>query len=95
MMAQAIRRATGDPNIPVWPFPYPLVWALSPVVEMFREMLEMRYLWRRPIGLDDAKLRAFLGEVPATDLDTAVRETLADLGCLPRAPAAVGRLLAA
>ncbi|HEY1447688.1 MAG TPA: NAD-dependent epimerase/dehydratase family protein [Caulobacteraceae bacterium] len=75
----AVRRATGDPAIPLKPFPYPVLIALSPFVTMFRELLEMRYLWRQPIGLDDAKLRAFLGDVPATPLDTAVREALADL----------------
>ncbi len=81
-LAGAIRRVTGDANIPLRPFPYPVVWALAPFVETFRELLEMRYLWRRPIGLSDAKLRAFLGDVPATPLDAAVRETLADLQCL-------------
>ena len=81
-LAKAVRRAAGDPKIPMRPFPYPLIIALSPFVEMFRELLEMRYLWRKPIGLDDAKLRAFLGEVPATRLDAAVRETLADRGLL-------------
>jgi nucleoside-diphosphate-sugar epimerase len=75
----AVRRATGDPAIPLKPFPYPVLIAMSPFVTMFRELLEMRYLWRQPIGLDDTKLRAFLGEIPATPLDTAVREALADL----------------
>ncbi|MDB5480367.1 MAG: NAD-dependent epimerase/dehydratase [Caulobacteraceae bacterium] len=77
----AIRRAAGDPAIPLKPFPYPLIYALSPFSETFRELLEMRYLWEKPIGLDDAKLRAFLGEVPTTPFDTGVRETLADMGC--------------
>ncbi len=81
-MAGAIRRVTGRPALPVRPFPYPLVIALSPFVETFRELLEMRYLWRRPIGLDGSKLAAFLGAVPATSLDTAVAATLADMGCL-------------
>ncbi len=91
-MAQSIRRVTGNAAIPLKPFPYPLIYALSPFVEMFREMLEMRYLWQKPIGLDDAKLRAFLGEVPSTPLDAAMRETLSDMGCLPEARAASGRL---
>ena len=56
-----------------------MLMALSPLVTLFRELLEMRYLWTKPIGLSDAKLSAFLGEVPATDLDAAVRESLADL----------------
>jgi nucleoside-diphosphate-sugar epimerase len=75
----AVRRATGDPRVASKPFPYPMLIALSPFVTLFRELLEMRYLWTRPIGLSDAKLRAFLTEIPATDLDAAVRESLADL----------------
>ena len=81
-MVSSIRRVTGDATIRVKPFPYALLFVLSPFVEMFRELLEMRYLWNQPIGLDDAKLRAFLGEVPFTTFDAAVRETLADMDCL-------------
>lgn len=91
-MALSIRRVIGDAAIPLKPFPYPLIYALSPFVEMFRELLEMRYLWQQPIGLDDAKLRAFLGEIPSTPLDAAMRETLSDMGCLPEARAPIGRL---
>ena len=91
-LAQAIRRASGDAAIPLKPFPWAMVQALSPFNETFRELLEMRYLWRRPIGLDDARLRAFLGDLPATPLDTAIRETLADMGCLPQPAASAGRL---
>jgi nucleoside-diphosphate-sugar epimerase len=81
-MANAIRRVTGEGAIPLKPFPYPLLTALSPFNETFRELLEMRYLWRRPIGLDGAKLRAFLGSVPHTPLDLAVRATLEDMDLL-------------
>jgi nucleoside-diphosphate-sugar epimerase len=84
-MAASIRRAMGEDAIPLKAFPYPLIYALSPFVEMFRELLEMRYLWRQPIGLDDTRLRAFLGDIPSTPLDLAVRATLADLGCSPEA----------
>jgi nucleoside-diphosphate-sugar epimerase len=90
-----LRRASGQPRLTALPFPWPVVIALSPFVEMFSELLEMRYLWRRPIGLDDAKLRAFLGEVPATPLDVALRATLADMGCLAQAGAPDGALAAA
>jgi hypothetical protein len=64
-----------------WAFPWWLVVALSPVVRLFREMAEMRYLWREPLVLDDRKLRAFLGEVPHTPLDRAVAASLRALGC--------------
>ena len=83
-MAAAIRRATGAPRLRAWPFPWPLVVALSPFVKLFREMNEMRYLWRETLVLDDAKLKAFLGDaLPATPLDAAVRDTLVGLKCLP------------
>jgi nucleoside-diphosphate-sugar epimerase len=83
-MASAIRRATGNPRLRVWPFPWILVVGLQPFVRLFREMAEMRYLWREPISMDDSKLRAFLGNaLPATPLDDAVRATLIGLGCLP------------
>jgi nucleoside-diphosphate-sugar epimerase len=82
-MVDAVRRATGDASIPLKAFPWGMVVALSPFVPLFRELLEMRYLYRLPIGLDDSKLRAFLGEVAATPLETAVREALADLEVTP------------
>jgi nucleoside-diphosphate-sugar epimerase len=81
-LGAAIRRVTRRPRLPIRPFPYLLIYALAPFVETFREMIEMRYLWRRPIGLDNAKLVRFLGEEPHTPLDQALRASLADLGCL-------------
>ncbi len=81
-LGQAIRRVTGQPKLPMPQFPWILPIALSPFVEMFRELLEMRYLWQRPIGLANAKLVKFLGEEPHTPLDAALRATLADMGCL-------------
>jgi nucleoside-diphosphate-sugar epimerase len=82
-MAASVRRVTGQPKLPVMSFPWWLVVALSPVVPVFGEMAEMRYLWREPLALDDRKLRAFLGDVPRTPLDTAVAASLRALGCLP------------
>jgi nucleoside-diphosphate-sugar epimerase len=79
-LGEAVRRATGDERIPIRPFPWAMVHAAAPFVPMLRELAEMRYLWVRPIGLDEAKLRAFLGQVPFTPLDAAMRESLADLG---------------
>jgi nucleoside-diphosphate-sugar epimerase len=82
-MAAAIRKETGHLHLRAWPFPWPLVAALRPVVPLFREMAEMRYLWRESISLDGGKLQSFLGDaLPATPLDEAVRATLLGLGCL-------------
>jgi nucleoside-diphosphate-sugar epimerase len=88
-LSDAVRRVTGRPRLPVGGFPWPLMAAASPFVEMFREMMEMRYLWKEPVGLDDSRLRAFLGALPQTPLDIAVRETLADLSCQASPP--IGR----
>ncbi|HTX48998.1 MAG TPA: NAD(P)H-binding protein [Caulobacteraceae bacterium] len=82
-LGEAIRRVTGRPGLPIIGFPWIVVHAAAPFVETFRELLEMRYLWRRPIGLANAKLVAFLGEEPHTPLDAALRATLSDMGCLP------------
>jgi nucleoside-diphosphate-sugar epimerase len=80
----AVRRVTGDGAIPIKPFPWAMVYAAAPFVPMLREMAEMRYLWTKPIGLDETKLRTFFGSVRATPLDDAMRESLADLGVTVR-----------
>ena len=49
---------------------------------LLREVLEMRYLWRRPVRLRNDRLVATLGAEPRTPLDDAVRATLVGLGCL-------------
>ena len=59
-----------------------MVHALAPFNETFREMREMTYLWRRPLRLREDKLRGFLGDVPETPLDAALRATLQGLGRL-------------
>ncbi len=82
-MARAILRVAGQPERRVRGFPWPLVVLASPVVPLFHEILEMRYLWQRPLRLDNRKLVAFLGEEPHTPLDRAVAGALDALGCLP------------
>jgi hypothetical protein len=81
-MAAATRRAAGLPEARPRRFPWLAIYLLSPFVETFREMLEMRYLWTVPLELDNRKLVSFLGREPHTPLDVALRETLSGLGCL-------------
>ncbi|MBB6255023.1 NAD-dependent epimerase/dehydratase family protein [Nitrospirillum iridis] len=85
-MAASIQRVvaarTGRQPV-LKPFPWWLVTLASPFVTTLREMREMRYLWQRPVRLDNTKLTAFLGSEPHTPLDRAVADTLAQLGCLP------------
>jgi len=50
------------------------------VVPMWREVAEMAYLWRVPHAIDGSAMRAALGALPATDIDTAMRQALVALG---------------
>lgn len=86
-MAEAIQRVAArhgrTPRIAALPW-----WLLnlaSPFVVAFREMREMRYLWRQPVRMDNANLLAVLGREPHTPLDEAVEAALLGLGCLPPA----------
>jgi nucleoside-diphosphate-sugar epimerase len=86
-MIAAIRHAVGD--LPVRRFPWRMSMLASPFVPFLRELREMRYLWREPIRMSNARLVATLGAEPHTALDQAVRTTLIDLGCLPESAAEV------
>jgi nucleoside-diphosphate-sugar epimerase len=69
-------------------FPWWLVRLATPFNETLREMWDMRYLWRQPVRLDNARLVDVLGAEPHTPLDVAVARTLEGLGCLPATPPA-------
>ncbi|HYZ64438.1 MAG TPA: NAD-dependent epimerase/dehydratase family protein [Acetobacteraceae bacterium] len=92
-MVSAIRRAVGDPGLRVRRFPWEMVAAASPFVPLFRELWELRHLWREPLRLDNARLANALGAEPHTPIEVAVRDTLAGLGCLggPAGQAPSGR----
>jgi nucleoside-diphosphate-sugar epimerase len=81
-MAHSVAKAAGLPDGRIKGLPWTAIRLLSPFNRTFRELLEMRYLWRQSLRLDDSKLRAFLPDVPHTPLDRAVRDSLAALGCL-------------
>ena len=85
-MAESIRRASGNPSLPIKALPWWLIYLAAPVVTLLREIIEMRYLWQVPLRLDNRKLRSVIGEEPHTPLDDAVRQSLWELGCLPSAP---------
>jgi nucleoside-diphosphate-sugar epimerase len=80
-MADAIERVSGRKLVRK-SMPWFAMAAVSPFVEMLREMLEMRYLWDHEVLPDNAKLTAILGAEPHTALDEALRITLEGQGCL-------------
>ncbi|MEO3955723.1 hypothetical protein ABH309_14795 [Chromobacterium piscinae] len=81
-IAQAIRRALQKHgvNAKVDAFPW---WLIAPFNATLREVMEMRYLWRKPVRMDNGKLLGALGRERVTPLDEAVEATLKGLGCLP------------
>ena len=81
-IAQAVRRVTGRPDLPIRPFVWPLIYLGAPFVTLFRELLEMRYLWLKPLRLDNRKLVGLIGREPHTPLDEAIRRTLIGFGSL-------------
>jgi len=81
-IARAVARVTGNPDLPIRSFPWPLIYLGAPFSTFMREALEMRYLWQVPLRLENTKLRAAIGEEPHTPLDRAIKETLSELGCL-------------
>jgi nucleoside-diphosphate-sugar epimerase len=92
-MIDAIRRALDEPFLPVKKTPWLMMRLASPFVTFLKEVMEMRYLWKVPVRLDNAGLVALLGAEPHTPLDEAVRATLVGIGCLgcEDAPSVAGR----
>jgi nucleoside-diphosphate-sugar epimerase len=73
---ELVCRSRGLSTRRIKPFPW---WALrlaAPFVGVFREMLEMRYLWRRAMQLDNAKLCAMIGAESHTPIVAALEATL-------------------
>ncbi len=90
--AERIRIAAVAPNAPIVGFPWPVLVALAPFVRLFREMAEMRYLWKQNVQLDNTKLVSFLGAEPHTPIDAALRASLAPLNVGSGAGEAAGAI---
>jgi nucleoside-diphosphate-sugar epimerase len=75
-MAEAVCRAVGDCSLPIRALPWTILRLAAPFNALWREIIEMQYLWRIPIQLDNDKLTALIGQEPHTPLDEAVRRSL-------------------
>ena len=67
-LAEAIRRV-ADQDAKIKNVPWALFMLAAPFVTFLRELKEMRYLWREPLLMDNAKLVALLGAEPHTPGD--------------------------
>ena len=81
-IAHAVRRVVGRPDLPIRSFPWFAVRLAAPFSAFMRELLEMRYLWRTPLRLENRKLEALLGGEPHTPLDEAVARILRSMKAL-------------
>jgi nucleoside-diphosphate-sugar epimerase len=81
-MVAAIASAAGKLALRASAFPWWLLALAAPFVPTFRELREMRYLWKQPARMNNRRLLAVLGSEPHTPLDVAVKATLAGMGCL-------------
>jgi nucleoside-diphosphate-sugar epimerase len=74
-LREALEQVVGHPLRPA-AMPWALIRLGAAFMPMWRELLVMRYLWQRPHALDDAALRALIGNVPQTPLPLALRSVL-------------------
>jgi len=75
-MTDAAHRVIGRPDLPTKTFPWIILWLAAPFVRFMREAIEMRWLWKQSLALDNARLVGLLGAEPHTPLDDAVRAAL-------------------
>ena len=74
-----VRKASKKPKLPVKRLPWLLIRIAALFASLPRELLEMRYLWQKPVLLDDRRLQNFLGQVPATPIEQALKTSLAGM----------------
>jgi nucleoside-diphosphate-sugar epimerase len=71
-LAETIQATTGK-NVAIKNFPWWILHVISPFSTLFHGLLEMRYLWNKPLNLSDKKLTAVLkNPVPHTPLGEAL-----------------------
>lgn len=75
-MAEAAHRVIGRADLPIKPFPWIMMYLGAPFVTFLREAMEMRWLWRHPLRLDNAKLERLIGPEPHTPLEVAIAAAL-------------------
>jgi hypothetical protein len=56
-----------------------MIKVLAPFFALPRELAELDYLWHVPHRIAGDKLKATIGEVPHTPLETAVKRALGEL----------------
>jgi nucleoside-diphosphate-sugar epimerase len=86
-MREAFEALTGEALRPAG-MPWFVMRLAAPFVPMLREVVKMRYLWRRPHRLDDSDLRLLIGTARQTPLKQAVAQAWRDLQPTPSSDSA-------
>ncbi len=89
-LAEAVQRALGG-HVPIRRFFWPQIYLIAPFVTFFRELIEMRWLWRESVRLDNRKLEAAIGPEPHTPLAAAIETTFGPVAS-PARPASAARV---
>jgi nucleoside-diphosphate-sugar epimerase len=76
LFCEAARQAIGRPDLPIKPFPWFTVYLGAPFSPFLRELIEMLWLWRHSLRLDNRRLESLIGQEPHTPLPKALREVL-------------------
>ena len=78
----ALQIAAGR-KLKVGRLPWFVLSVMAPFNETIRELVEMKYLWDRPVLLDNTRLVAKVGAEPRTSLAVALRVALIGMRSLP------------
>jgi nucleoside-diphosphate-sugar epimerase len=78
-LVDALSHAVDRP-LTIGKMPWVVLRLLGPLIPIFGELAELRYLWQQPHRIDGRQLRAAIGEVPHTPLRKALVAALDDLG---------------
>lgn len=82
-MKEAAERILGR-DLKMGGVPWWLVRIGGYLVPMWRELVEMSYLWHEPHQLVSSRLEEVIGPIPYTPLDNAIESAMADLGISTR-----------
>ncbi len=74
-----VRAVSRNSRLPVKGLPWLLIQIAALFASLPRELLEMRYLWQKPLLLDDSRLQAFLGDFKPTPIEQAMKGSLAGM----------------
>jgi nucleoside-diphosphate-sugar epimerase len=81
MLPEIIRKITAR-NLPEYAFPWWLMRLLAPFGGFPHAVHDIAPYWQNPVRFDNRRLVELLGTEPHTPVETAIRETLREMGCI-------------